>query len=51
MSSEVNYRQQWAEGEIEAGTLLDAIDDLRAQLAAIQGEAAPAISAQGEGGA
>lgn len=37
MSSEVNYRQQWAEGEIEAGTLLDAIDELRAQLAAIQG--------------
>lgn len=29
--SEVNYRQQWAEGEIEAGTLLDAIDDLAAK--------------------
>lgn len=24
----VNYRQQWADGEIEAGTLLDAIDAL-----------------------
>lgn len=26
--SEINYRRQWAEGEIEAGTLLDAIDAL-----------------------
>jgi len=24
-----NYRKEWAEGEIEAGTLLDAIDELR----------------------
>lgn len=29
MSEQVNYRQQWAEGEIEAGTLLDAIDSLQ----------------------
>ena len=26
--SEINYRQQWGGGEIEAGTLLDAIDAL-----------------------
>ena len=26
MSEQVNYRQQWAEGKIEAGTLLDAIE-------------------------
>lgn len=25
----MNYRKEWAEGEIEAGTLLDAIDELR----------------------
>ena len=29
MSEQVNYRQQWADGEIEAGTLLDAIDSLQ----------------------
>ena len=29
MSEQVNYRQQWADGEIEAGTLLDAIDYLQ----------------------
>lgn len=27
--NDINYRQQWADGEIEAGTLLDAIDELR----------------------
>lgn len=26
---DINYRQQWADGEIEAGTLLDAIDELK----------------------
>ena len=32
MSKNTNYRQLLAEGEIEAGTLLDAIDALRAEL-------------------
>lgn len=27
-----NYREEWAEGEIEASALLDAIDELRAAL-------------------
>ena len=29
MNDQANYRQQWADGEIEAGTLLDAIDSLQ----------------------
>lgn len=37
MSNEVNYRQQWAEGEIEAGTLLDAIDTLEAECERLRG--------------
>lgn len=32
---ERNFREEWAEGEIEAGTLLDAIDRLRAERDAI----------------
>lgn len=36
MSEQVNYRQQWAEGEIEAGTLLDAIDALHAEAEALR---------------
>ena len=35
----MDYRQAWAEGEIEASTLLDAIDDLRAELAQLHKEA------------
>ena len=36
MSKSANYRQQWAEGEIEAGTLLDAIDALHAEAEALR---------------
>lgn len=38
MSENANYRQQWAEGEIEAGTLLDAIDALHAEVEALRAE-------------
>ena len=31
-----NYREEWAEGEIEASALLDAIDELRADRATLQ---------------
>lgn len=34
--SDINYRQQWAEGEIEAGTLLDAIDALAQRCASLE---------------
>lgn len=55
--SEVNYRQQWAEGEIEAGTLLDAIDtlgaerdQLRAELSAIRAQKPAAMMGWGDDG-
>lgn len=36
MSERANYRKQWAEGEIEVGTLLDAIDSLHEQVEALR---------------
>lgn len=32
MDDKINYRQQWFDGEIEAGTLLDAIDHLTSEV-------------------
>lgn len=37
--NDINYRQQWADGEIEAGTLLDAIDELRTRLERVEKDA------------
>ena len=36
--SEINYRQQWADGEIEAGTLLDAIDAMAQRCRELEAE-------------
>ena len=32
MDEKINYRQQWFDGEIEAGTLLDTIDHLSSKV-------------------
>lgn len=32
MDEKINYRRQWFDGEIEAGTLLDAIDHLTSEV-------------------
>ena len=32
MEDKINYRQQWFDGEIEAGTLLDTIDRLSSEV-------------------
>lgn len=37
--TEVNYRELWSEGEIEAKTLLDAIDALRAEVEGLRADA------------
>ena len=47
MSKNTNYRQQWAEGEIEAGTLLDAIDTLHAEAEALRAENARLVERAG----
>lgn len=32
----MNYRQEWAEGDIEAGTLLDAIEGLQGEVESLK---------------